>query len=165
MNQWSNHEILGSRVIWSDSDHLWRIIKLLRMIIVLILSIIGPISALYECDDGKEIITDVNLRCNGNIDCDDGWGDQFFYIQILEAQKSHLEMLKWSTFLKIRRRVLFAMLARPIWVLGERHKSVCFWITSLRWLWDLWQWRRRIRVSRSMYWASKLLVPWNQLLH
>ena len=57
------------------------------MIIVLILSIIGPISALYECDDGKEIITDVNLRCNGNIDCDDGLGDHFFYSQISEVKK------------------------------------------------------------------------------
>ena len=45
---------------------------------VTMLIIIGPISALYECDDGKEIITDVDLRCNGNIDCDDGLGDWHF---------------------------------------------------------------------------------------
>jgi len=43
------------------------------------------VRSLYECDSGQEIITDIDLRCDGKIDCTDK-SDEAYCLQCSENQ-------------------------------------------------------------------------------
>merc|ERR1712176_257867 len=52
---------------------------------VLLMICFESVRSLYECDSGQEIITDVDLRCDGKIDCTDK-SDEAYCLQCSENQ-------------------------------------------------------------------------------
>ena len=52
---------------------------------ILLMICFESVRSLYECDSGQEIITDVDLRCDGKIDCTDK-SDEAYCLQCSEHQ-------------------------------------------------------------------------------
>ena len=52
---------------------------------ILLMICFESVRSLYECDSGQEIITDVDLRCDGKIDCTDK-SDEAYCLQCSENQ-------------------------------------------------------------------------------